>query len=284
VNLKIVVVAGLSGAGRSTAGAAFEDAGWFVVDNLPLALVSKIVELGSQGSMDQLVLVVGRPFGDDYRALVDVIGELRSAPAEVKVIFLDASDEVLVARYEGTKRRHPIPAEGIVSAVKKERSSMEAVKAIADVVIDTSEMSVHELKSRVLGVVEGEPDASRLQVLITSFGFKHGIPLDADLVLDVRFLPNPYWKSELRAKVGLDPKVRDYVLGSQDAQPFLDKIWDLLEFLLPRFVAEGKSYLNLAIGCTGGKHRSVVVTEEIAFKIAQAGYSVNTHHRDMGRD
>ncbi len=279
----LLVVAGLSGAGRSTAGAALEDAGWFVVDNLPLSLIPKVLELAAQGSIDRLALVVGRPFGDDYEALVESLAELRVGQPKMTLVFLDASDDVLVSRYEGTKRRHPIPAEGIVAAIKVERSSMAAIKGSADIVIETSEMSVHELKARILALVDDDSPAQRLKVLVTSFGFKFGVPIDADMVIDTRFLPNPYWHSDLRERVGLDLPVREFVLSQPDTQPFLDRLFQLLEFLLPRFVEEGKSYLNIGIGCTGGRHRSVVIAEVVASYIQGSGFRAQTQHRDLAR-
>ena len=280
---QLVVVAGMSGAGRSTAGAALEDAGWFVIDNLPLSLISKVVELGSQGSIDKLALVLGYPSNNDFFQLVELIDELKAAPIDVQMIFLEARDDVLISRFEGTKRRHPIVAEGLAPAIALERVSLEKVRDLADVIVETSALSVHDLRARVLELADPTALRQRLQVRVTSFGYKYGIPLDADLVFDARFLPNPYWYSQLRSKSGLDQEVREFVLAQPDTTPFLEHLWPLVEFLLPRFVAEGKSYLNVTVGCTGGRHRSVVIAELAARRITQAGFSVQTSHRDLER-
>jgi UPF0042 nucleotide-binding protein len=280
---QLVVVAGMSGAGRSTAGAALEDAGWFVIDNLPLSLISKVVELGTQGSIDKLALVLGYPSNNDFFQLVELIDELKAAPIDVQMIFLEARDDVLISRFEGTKRRHPIVAEGLAPAIALERVSLEKVRELADVIVETSALSVHDLRARVLELADPTALRQRLSVRVTSFGYKYGIPLDADLVFDARFLPNPYWYSHLRSKSGLDQEVREFVLAQPDTGPFLEHLWPLVEFLLPRFVAEGKSYLNVAVGCTGGRHRSVVIAEVVARRITQAGFSVQTSHRDLGR-
>jgi UPF0042 nucleotide-binding protein len=280
---QLVVVAGMSGAGRSTAGAALEDAGWFVIDNLPLSLISKVVELGSQGSIDKLALILGYPSNNDFFQLVELIDELKAAPIDVQMIFLEARDDVLISRFEGTKRRHPIVAEGLAPAIALERVSLEKVRDLADVIVETSALSVHDLRARVLELADPTALRQRLQVRVTSFGYKYGIPLDADLVFDARFLPNPYWYSQLRSKSGLDQEVREFVLAQPDTTPFLEHLWPLVEFLLPRFVAEGKSYLNVAVGCTGGRHRSVVIAELVARRITQAGFSVQTSHRDLER-
>ncbi|MHB1520186.1 MAG: RNase adapter RapZ [Ferrimicrobium sp.] len=280
---QLVVVAGMSGAGRSTAGAALEDAGWFVIDNLPLSLISKVVELGTQGSIDKLALILGYPSNSDFGQLVDLIDELKAAPIHVQTIFLEARDEVLISRFEGTKRRHPVTAEGLAPAIALERTSLARVRELADVIVETSNLSVHELRARTLELVDPKALHQRLQVQVTSFGYKHGIPLDADLVFDAWFLPNPYWYSQLRAKTGLDDEVREFVLAQPDTTPFLERLWPLVEFLLPKFVTEGKSYLNVAVGCTGGRHRSVVVAEVLARRITQAGFPVKVSHRDLER-
>ncbi|WP_298208205.1 RNase adapter RapZ [Ferrimicrobium sp.] len=280
---QLVVVAGMSGAGRSTAGAALEDAGWFVIDNLPLSLISKVVELGTQGSIEKLALVLGYPSNNDFGQLVELIDELKAAPIDVHVIYLEARDDVLISRFEGTKRRHPMTAEGLAPAIALERASLTKVRDLADVIVETSSLSVHDLRARTLELADPMALRQRLQVQVTSFGYKYGIPLDADLVFDARFLPNPYWYSQLRGKSGLDREVREFVLAQPDTEPFLEHLWPLVEFLLPRFVTEGKSYLNVAIGCTGGRHRSVVVSDVVARRITQAGYPVQLSHRDLGR-
>lgn len=280
---QFVVVTGLSGAGRSQAGAALEDLGWYVMDNIPTALITKVVDLvsGSGPEAQRVALVVGRDAGQlgDLQA---AIGQLRASGEAVKVLFLDASDEVLVRRFEGTRRRHPLGQEGVLEAIADERQRLEAIKEMADVVVDTSELNVNQLRERLADLFGGD-EATAMQVLVMSFGFKHGVPIDVDNVLDVRFLPNPYWVEEMRPLTGLDEPVRRYVLGQPEAKEFLERAEYLLKFLVPAYVKEGKSYLTIAIGCTGGRHRSVVLVEEIADRLRKMGYNPSTIHRDVGR-
>ena len=280
---QFVVVTGLSGAGRSQAGAALEDLGWYVMDNIPTALITKVVDLvsGAGPEAQRVALVVGRDAGQlgDLQA---AIGQLRASGEAVKVLFLDASDEVLVRRFEGTRRRHPLGQEGVLEAIADERQRLEAIKEMADVVVDTSELNVNQLRERLADLFGGD-EATAMQVLVMSFGFKHGVPIDVDNVLDVRFLPNPYWVEEMRPLTGLDEPVRRYVLGQPEAKEFLERAEYLLKFLVPAYVKEGKSYLTIAIGCTGGRHRSVVLVEEIADRLRKMGYNPSTIHRDVGR-
>jgi UPF0042 nucleotide-binding protein len=280
---QFVVVTGLSGAGRSQAGATLEDLGWYVMDNIPTALITKVVDLvsGSGPEAQRVALVVGRDAGQlgDLQA---AIGQLRASGEAVKVLFLDASDEVLVRRFEGTRRRHPLGQEGVLEAIADERQRLEAIKEMADVVVDTSELNVNQLRERLADLFGGD-EATAMQVLVMSFGFKHGVPIDVDNVLDVRFLPNPYWVEEMRPLTGLDEPVRRYVLGQPEAKEFLERAEYLLKFLVPAYVKEGKSYLTIAIGCTGGRHRSVVLVEEIADRLRKMGYNPSTIHRDVGR-
>ena len=228
-----------------------------------------------------MVLVVGRDAGQlgDLQA---AIGQLRASGEAVKVLFLDASDEVLVRRFEGTRRRHPLGQEGVLEAIADERQRLEAIKEMADVVVDTSELNVNQLRERLADLFGGD-EATAMQVLVMSFGFKHGVPIDVDNVLDVRFLPNPYWVDEMRPLTGLDEPVRRYVLGQPEAKEFLERAEYLLKFLVPAYVKEGKSYLTIAIGCTGGRHRSVVLVEEIADRLRKMGYNPSTIHRDVER-
>ncbi len=280
---QFVVVTGLSGAGRSQAGATLEDLGWYVMDNIPTALITKVVDLvsGSGPEAQRVALVVGRDAGQlgDLQA---AIGQLRASGEAVKVLFLDASDEVLVRRFEGTRRRHPLGQEGVLEAIADERQRLEAIKEMADVVVDTSELNVNQLRERLADLFGGD-EATAMQVLVMSFGFKHGVPIDVDNVLDVRFLPNPYWVEEMRPLTGLDEPVRRYVLGQPEAKEFLERAEYLLKFLVPAYVKEGKSYLTIAIGCTGGRHRSVVLVEEIADRLRKMGYNPSTIHRDVER-
>ena len=273
---------GLSGAGRSQAAAVLEDLGWYVMDNLPTALITKVADLVSASGPEtqRVALVIGRDPGQ--------LGELKAAIEQlrkterVKVLFLDASDEVLVRRFEGTRRRHPIGQEGVAEAIADERHRLEEIKELADVVIDTSDLNVHQLRER-LGELFSPDDATAMQVLVISFGFKHGVPLDVDNVLDVRFIPNPHWVEEMRPLTGLDEPVRRFVLSQPESKEFLFRTEQLFEFLLPAYVREGKSYLTIAVGCTGGRHRSVVLAEEIAASLRRMGYDPSVIHRDVER-
>jgi UPF0042 nucleotide-binding protein len=278
----VLVITGVSGAGRSTAAAVLEDLGWYVVDNLPTSLVEKIVELASApgSGITKLALVAGRQHVD----LIPKIATLRAEGHRVRVLYLDADTRELVRRYDSTRRRHPLDAEadGLVEAIELEREQLAPVRDMADMVVDSTDLNVNTLKTRLLGMFEADPDSGML-VALESFGFEHGMPLDADIVLDVRFLPNPHWEPALRPLTGLDAPVRDYVLAADGAAEFLDRVTGLLEFLLPAYVKEGKSYLTVAIGCTGGRHRSVALVEEIARRLGAAGQAARVGHRDVGR-
>jgi RNase adapter protein RapZ len=282
--IDVVLITGLSGAGRSQAADVMEDLGWSVVDNLPTPLVDKIVELaGAPGSsLAKLALVVG---AGPHQS--DILGAMASVEAQghrVRIIFLDAATPELVRRYESTRRRHPLDdgSGGVLAAIERERESLQPVKAEADLVIDTTELNVHQLKARLIGSFPPDQGESTLQVALMSFGYKHGLPLDADIVMDVRFLPNPYWDESLRQLSGLDERVRSYVLGSE-AMAFLEALQALLRQLLPAYAAEGKSYLTVAIGCTGGRHRSVAIVERLGAWLREAGYPPRITHRDLDR-
>jgi UPF0042 nucleotide-binding protein len=279
-----LILAGMSGAGRSTAAATFEDRGWFVIDNLPPALIGKVAELTSQAGAEyeRVCLVAGRGGYEGIAELAPEIRRLRSTGARVRVVFLDAPDEVLVRRYEGTRRRHPVEATSVLSAIQQEREMLQVLQDEADVVVETGDLNVHQLHDRLVELV-GQVDSAGMQTSLVSFGFKHGIPLDVDLVFDCRFLPNPHWVPELRPLTGLDERVRDYVLNNEETKQLLSRLDDLFALLLPAYVREGKSYLSIAIGCTGGRHRSVVLAEEIAARFRQHGYLPLVHHRDIER-
>lgn len=277
-----VVITGMSGAGRSTAGDTFEDQGWFVIDNLPPALIPKVAELASRpgSETERVALVVwSSPFIDELLPAVD---ELRSTGARVRILFLDAGDETLVRRYEASRRRHPMDAEGVSQSIRQERVRLEPVKAQADLVVDTSELNVHQLRDRLVSIfAEGDPQ--QMNVAVTSFGYKHGIPVDVDLVFDCRFLPNPHWVDELRPLTGLDAPVRDYVRCQPDTEAFLERLRSLFELVLPAYVREGKAYLTIAVGCTGGRHRSVVLAEDLGDIMTELGYDPTVNHRDVDR-
>jgi RNase adapter protein RapZ len=282
---EFIIITGLSGAGRSQAGATFEDLGWFVIDNMPTALIVKVSELvAAPGSeTERVALVVGRSGGqlDDF---AHAVTQLRSTGSHVKVLFLEASDEVLVRRYEGTRRRHPLTGggEGVIESIGLERELLEPIRESADVIVDTSELNVHQLRERLLDLF-AHTEAETMQIQVVSFGFKHGVPIDADTIFDCRFLPNPHWVDELRPLTGLDEPVRRYVMGQPPTMAFLERVDDLLALVLPAYVKEGKSYLTIGIGCTGGRHRSVVLAEELNRRIAAHGFRPIVHHRDVDR-
>ena len=284
--LEVVVVSGLSGAGRSTAAKCLEDLGYYVVDNLPPSLIAAMVDLGSHtsGEVTRIAVVVdvrSRAFSADLRS---VIGELDEQGYRPRVLFLEAADDVLVRRFENNRRAHPLQAGGrLVDGIAAERELLSDLYAVADLVVDTSRLSVHDLRRQLEVEFSGET-APALRATVLSFGFKYGLPLDADLVADVRFLPNPHWIPELRPHTGQDPDVRDYVLSQEGAGRFLDVYAELLRLVGAGYQREGKRYLTLAIGCTGGKHRSVAMAEEIAKRLAGDGVQTTVAHRDIGRE
>jgi UPF0042 nucleotide-binding protein len=277
---------GMSGAGRSTAAATFDDRGWFVIDNLPPALLGRVGELANQpgSEYERLCLVSGRGGYEGLGELHPAIDSLRASGARVRVLFLEAPDEILVRRYEDSRRRHPVDTEGgVLDAIRQERELLAQLREEADVVIDTGDLNVHELRARLIELLDMPSSDSGMDTSVVSFGFKHGLPLDADLVFDCRFLPNPHWVPGLRTMTGLDAPVKEYVLSTRDAQELLARLEDLLQLVLPAYAREGKSYLSVAVGCTGGKHRSVVLAEEIAGIMRRLGFSPTVHHRDLGR-
>ncbi|HUY85938.1 MAG TPA: RNase adapter RapZ, partial [Acidimicrobiales bacterium] len=271
---EFLVIAGLSGAGRSTAADTFEDFGWFVIDNMPPTLLTKVAELVASGGSEaeRVALVLGRAGSERFdEELLPAIEELKGKRNRVTTLFLDASSETLIRRFEGTRRRHPVAGESVVEAIETERLMMQPIRDYADLVVDTTELNVHELRSRLVDVFDREKSNSSMQIQFMSFGFKHGIPLDADMVVDVRFLPNPHWQDELRPLSGLDEAVRKYVLEQDEASEFIVHLDRMLSFLIPLYEKEGKSYLTIAIGCTGGRHRSVVLTEILAEHSGSSG-------------
>ena len=283
----VLIITGMSGAGRSTASDTLEDLGWYVIDNLPPALIAPVSELASApgSSVTRLCLVTdvrGREFFAD---LEGAIRDLRGSGADVRIIFLEADDEVLVRRFEETRRRHPADTGGgLLSGIANERRLLSALREQADLIVDTSEDTVHELRDQIIELLSGPTDVE-LQVTVLSFGFKRGTPREADLLFDVRFLPNPHWVDELRPLDGRDAPVRDYVFGQPMAGPFLERLEDLLDVTLPGYVAERKRYLTIAIGCTGGKHRSVAIAEHVAAHLAdRSDVAVRAVHRDLGEE
>ena len=284
--LELVIITGLSGAGRSTAAKCLEDLGWFVVDNLPPGLLVTMAELGrrSRGAVDRVAVVVdvrGRPFFTDLRAALKALGEAGIRP---RVLFLEAGDETLVRRFDHVRRPHPLQGDGrVTDGIARERALLAELRGEADLVLDTSELNVHELRAKIdaaFRTTTGQP----LIATVVSFGFKYGLPLDADLVADCRFLPNPHWVERLRPLTGLDPEVRDYVLGQSAAREFVDQYSSLLRLVGAGYLREGKRFLTLAVGCTGGKHRSVAVAEQLAGRLSADGVGVRVVHRDLGRE
>ncbi len=279
-----LVVTGMSGAGRSTAGATLEDLGWFVIDNMPSALISKVSELvdGTGSEMERVAFVVGRG-GGDLDDVLPAVDALEAGPNRVRILFLDAANDVLIRRFEGTRRRHPQAARGVIDSIADERLLLSGLRDRADLVIDTGELNTNQLRTRLMEVFGGEEPGGIMRTSILSFGFKHGVPLDVDLMFDCRFLPNPYWDESLRSHSGLEPEVRKYVLDRPETTAFLDKLDDLLAMLLPAYMREGKSYLTVAMGCTGGRHRSVVLAEELARRLDDHGMPTTVFHRDVDR-
>jgi UPF0042 nucleotide-binding protein len=280
---EFLIITGLSGAGRSQAGATLEDLGWFVIDNMPTALITKVAELveAPGSTIDRVALVVGRDT-QQLEALEAAVQQLRQSGSGVRTLFLEASDEILVRRFEGTRRRHPAGQEGVIESISRERQHLQPIRAVADVIVDTTDLNVHQLRDRLLELFTADR-TEPMQVSVVSFGFKFGVPLDVDNVFDVRFLPNPHWIEDLQPLTGLDEPVRDYVLGQPVALDFISRVDDLLGFLLPAYLKEGKSYLTVAVGCTGGRHRSVVLAEELARRVRAGGFEPTVHHRDIHR-
>ena len=288
---EFLIVTGLSGAGGSTAASVFEDLGWFVIDNLPPALIGKVADLARRPDVPQVetericLVVWASPFLEELLPALDALERKRNT-TKVRVLFLEASNDVLIRRFEDKRRRHPVDAEGrgVAEAIDRERALLQPVKARADVVVDTTDLNVHQLRDRLTDLFARDSDKQQaMQTSVVSFGYKHGIPLDVDTVIDCRFLPNPHWVDELRPQTGLDQPVKDYVLGQPETREFLERLGSLLDLLLPAYVKEGKSYFTIAVGCTGGNHRSVVLAQEVAHLMEQRGFTPSVHHRDVGR-
>jgi RNase adapter protein RapZ len=283
-DLDFTIITGLSGAGRSTAADVLEDLGYFVIDNVPPLLIPKVAELavGDQ-RQTRYALVIDVRTGHFVEDLQHALEQLRELGARTRILFLDAADDALVTRFEATRRPHPLATQDLVSSgIAAERHLLEELKGQADVIVDTSVLNVHELRERLQDVFSSE-SKPRLQANIVSFGYKHGLPRDVDLVFDCRFIPNPHWIPELRPLTGLDEPVRANVMAQPETQKFVEHLRALLGFLLPAYVTEGKSYLSIGIGCTGGRHRSVVLGEELGHMIEDLGYQTRVHHRDVGR-
>ena len=284
--MRILIISGLSGSGKSTAVRVLEDEGFFCIDNLPVTLFPTFIELveKSRERVRDVVLVMDIRELDALRGYENVLQEIREAGHKVEIIFFDASDEVLIRRYSETRRRHPVLDGGsLPDGIRYERAQLAGLKSLATLVIDTSELNVHQLKEIVISRVKGIGEASGMMVHLQSFGYRYGIPLESDIVMDVRFLPNPYFVPDLRDYSGLDPLVRKFVLEKNETQGFVERFQNLMEFLLPSYSKEGKSYLTISIGCTGGKHRSVVIAAEMYNFFKDKQLNLKLTHRDIGK-
>lgn len=283
---EIVIITGMSGAGRSTAAKALEDLDWFVADNLPPAMLVTMLDLArrARAEIPRVAAVVdirSRAFSTDLKT---AIAELDAIGAHPFVVYLEASDETLVRRFEDVRRPHPLQENGrVIDGIAAEREQLEAVRAEADLILDTSELNIHELRSRVREAFGNESDTA-VRVTVLSFGFKYGLPVDADMVADCRFLPNPHWIAELAPRNGLDQSVKEYVLGQPGSEEFIRSYLDVLHMTLSGYERSGKHFMTVAVGCTGGKHRSVVIAEELASRLAGPWPGVQVAHRDLGRE
>ena len=283
--IDVILVTGMSGAGRSTATRALEDIGWFVVDNLPPTLMTNVVDYVAQRTGSRKVAVVADVRGGQlFEELRESLAAIKTAGHDLRVLFLEAGDEALVRRYESSRRPHPLQRDdSLLGAVQRERSLLSDLRADADIVIDTSNLNVHELR-RSIEASFGDDDHVALRATVMSFGFKYGIPVDADLVADLRFLPNPYWDPKLKDLTGLDAAVNDYVVASDQAQEFLTKYAELIDLVEDGYLREGKRFVTIAMGCTGGKHRSVAMAENLSARLVKSGVEVRVVHRDLGRE
>ena len=286
--MEFLIITGLSGAGKSKAASFLEDIGFYIVDNMPAVMMLKFAEFcaaGINGRYDRIALVYDVRTTSSPTELFFVMQKLKEMGVSPKMLFMDATAETVIKRYKETRRRHPLGNEiiSLEDAVVRERELMDPLRQRADYVIDTSHISTAQLKGELMGLFDAQGEKGKMAVSVTSFGFKYGLPLEADLVLDVRFMPNPYYVEALRNKTGMDPEVRDYVFGFRQTQDYMEKLKDLIGFSLPHYAEEGKTLLVIAIGCTGGHHRSVAVARELISYIRELGYPVAENHRDMTR-
>jgi len=284
--LRICVITGLSGSGKSTAVKALEDEGFFCLDNLPLTLLQVFIELAEKSSerIKNVAIVIDIRAKDFFKGQENIFKELREAGHKVEILFLDSSDDVLVRRFSETRRRHPALDTGsVLDAIKFEREHLAALRQISTSIIDTSELNVHQLKELITGIITGEGTPKGFNVHIQSFGFKYGVPLESDIVMDVRFLPNPYFVPELKQLTGLDKDVKCFLEAQKDTSEFMERFLWFIDFLIPRYQKEGKSYLTISVGCTGGRHRSVFIIEVLRKFLSEKKLSLKVTHRDMGK-
>lgn len=287
--MRLVIITGMSGAGKSTALKMLEDVGYFCVDNLPVPLIPKVADLwkASGTEISKAALGVDIRSGQTFHELHKVLDELDRAKIQYEILYLESEDDVLIKRYKETRRFHPLAgSQGrIEDGIREERKKLQFLKERADYIIDTSHMLTRELKAELNKIFVQNKEYKNLYISVMSFGFKYGIPVDADLVFDVRFLPNPYYIDQLRPKTGNDPEVRDYVMSSKTAVTFLEKLTDMVEFLIPNYIQEGKTQLVIAVGCTGGKHRSVTLANALYQALSKhENYGIRIEHRDIGKD
>ena len=287
--MKIIIVTGMSGAGKSTALNVLEDEGYYCVDNMPISLMPKFAELADGHNQDKgynnIALGIDIRSGHSLAELDSVLDYMKEKKYEYTIVFLESSDEVLIKRYKETRRAHPLAKDGRVDkAIMLEREQLKFLKQRADEIIDTSQLLTREFTEELDKIVLGRKEFNNLMVTVLSFGFKYGIPSDADIVFDVRFLPNPYYVEELRPLTGNDKKIQDYVMKAPEAEEFLERVDGLIQFLLPNYVKEGKSSLVIAVGCTGGKHRSVTLANAIAKRLSKTPYGCKVEHRDIEKD
>lgn len=283
--IQVVIISGLSGSGKSTAVKALEDLNFFCVDNLPLVLVTTFVNLCRQsGSITRVALVADIREGEFLKEFTTIHKELKEAGTPLEVLFLDAGDGALLHRFQETRRRHPLAPEGDVQeGIRREREALEEIRRVADHILDTTELTVHDLRREMNRLFTTAAETFRMTISLVSFAYRHGLPEHADLTLDVRFLPNPNFVEELRSRTGLEQQVADYVLSQPDTQTFLLKFFDLVDFLVPLYEKEGKAYLTIAIGCTGGRHRSVVMVRRLENHLMKRYEHIRVEHRDIGR-
>ena len=285
--MEILIISGLSGAGKSKAATFLEDVGYYIVDNLPVEMMIKFADFcaASSGRYDRVALVYDVRAGEPFDMLIGTLERLKDSGVNCRMLFLEASTQTIINRYKETRRMHPLSANGLSmeQAVQMERELMQPVRDHADFVLDSTSFSTAKLRSELLSLFGDLSDRQGLNVNVMSFGFKHGIPIEADLVFDVRFMPNPYYVAELKHKTGLDQEVQDFVFNFQQTNEFMDQLKKMLSFLLPLYSEEGKAMLVIAIGCTGGHHRSVAVAHKLAEHITAEGYQVTENHRDISR-
>jgi UPF0042 nucleotide-binding protein len=284
--MRLVIITGLSGAGKTEAVRSLEDLGFFCVDNLPPVLISKFAELCYQtgGKIDKIALVIDIRGGEFFNELLSTLDDLEDEGIRIEILYLEASEQALVKRFKESRRRHPLaPEDRVFKGIEEERERLGAIRQRADYIIDTTNIRPRQLKEELANVFQGEGKKEGLLVSVVSFGFKHGLPLDADLVFDVRFLPNPYYNDVLRDHSGENPAVKDYVMRSQETRKFLIKLCDMMEFLIPNYIREGKTNLVVGIGCTGGRHRSVIIANALYEALKRNNHRVIADHRDIDK-